>query len=533
MGYRSLDRAYWSALSWRADRISDFVAGRMRAEPTRARGQHRPMDPDSRHGMGKKTGLRTSRLATTPDVPTPDISIVVPCYNAAETVSDTLASIQAQTCENWEVICVDDGSTDRTAELLGACAESDPRIRWTQGPHRCPAAARNRGLALARSDRVLFLDADDVTRPEALTVLLKASRATGPGAIVSAGFELLDQQGKPLSVFHFPSVPDYSVDALLRSNRIPSMTLVPRSVLGSRPFDEDERKRGCEDWDLWLRLAHAGVGCVTVPRVLFGYRLRAGSLSHSADRMYASACRVLEAWMPLANNPDIVCDAAHRAAFHYGAIALASGKPEAIHGYLRTLGPLDPAPDFLAHVAAAINNAFLFVHGARGETWRTNRETWLGQGRAWLLNSPLAAYTDEILEHTLPFAMNPHDRFNRVVAFLEQCASAKTILVYGIGPNGLAVLERLRSHPCLGRRSLGVADDFAGANQLVALDLPIDDPRCWEAWPEGTLVLITPNDSDGMQATLLRIGGREGVDFIALAHEVEPERVYQTARDLS
>ena len=135
----------------------------------------------------------------------PDVSVIIPCYNAADTVSDTLDSLQHQTCPNWEAVCIDDGSTDRTPQVLRSFVASDPRIRWTRGPHRCPAAARNRGLSLATADRALFLDADDLLiEPEALTALFERARTAGDDAVVTGGYELLDTQGRPLSVFHFP-----------------------------------------------------------------------------------------------------------------------------------------------------------------------------------------------------------------------------------------------------------------------------------------------------------------------------------------
>jgi glycosyltransferase involved in cell wall biosynthesis len=166
----------------------------------------------------------------------PDVSIIVPCYNAADTLPHTLASIRAQTLPNWEAVCVDDGSTDATGEILADHAAADARIRWTRGPHRCPAAARNAGVALARAARVLFLDADDSLRPTALEMLLQAAATAGAGGtLISAGYELLDEEGVPLGVLRFPGG-GLSVDMLLLGNRLPAMTLVPRTLLGSSPL---------------------------------------------------------------------------------------------------------------------------------------------------------------------------------------------------------------------------------------------------------------------------------------------------------
>ena len=224
--------------------------------------------------------------------PRPDVSVIIACYNAADTVAETLASVQTQTHTNWEAVCVDDGSSDRTPDALETSAATEPRIRWVRVSHGGQAAAKNRGLTLARADDVLFLDADDILRRDALEVLLRTADAAGQMAIVAGGHELLDSAGQPLSIYRFPTLREFSVGDLLCGNRLSIVTLIAVSLLAERPFDETLET--CIDWDLWLRLAHAGVRCVTVPRVTFGYRLHPGSLSRRTDRVFACGRRIIE-----------------------------------------------------------------------------------------------------------------------------------------------------------------------------------------------------------------------------------------------
>ena len=226
----------------------------------------------------------------------PEVSVIVPCYNAAETLPATLASIQAQTQRDWEALCVDDASSDGTPGLLAAAAAVDSRIRVVPVPHGGVAAARNAGVALTQAPYVLFLDADDVLRPTALATLLRAARRAGPRALAAGGYELLDQAGRTLNIYHFPTPGAFEFDALLRGNQLSPTTLVPRAVLGAAPFDA--ALPTCEDWNLWLRLAHEDVGCVTVPQVIYGFRLRHGSLTHAADRLYRAGRMVLDKWGP-------------------------------------------------------------------------------------------------------------------------------------------------------------------------------------------------------------------------------------------
>ncbi|MBS0321757.1 MAG: glycosyltransferase [Proteobacteria bacterium] len=113
-------------------------------------------------------------------MPAPDVSIIVPCYNAARTVAATLASALAQTGPSFELIVVDDGSTDHSAALIADYQAQRPDVvRVESGPNRGAAAARNRGIALARGRFLLFLDADDRLRPGTLGARVDALAAAG------------------------------------------------------------------------------------------------------------------------------------------------------------------------------------------------------------------------------------------------------------------------------------------------------------------------------------------------------------------
>ncbi|MEE8486788.1 MAG: glycosyltransferase [Gemmatimonadota bacterium] len=478
----------------------------------------------------------------------PAVAVIVPCFNAADTLAETIDSIRAQTHEDWELICIDDGSTDATPGLLAACADADPRIRWIRGRHGGPGAARNIGLDHAGAQHVLFLDADDRARPEALATLLSAVRAAGGSSIATGGYELTDRDGRALSVYRFPTVPRFSLDAMLVGNAIPPMTLVPRSVLGACRFDEDPAKRGCEDWDLWLQLAHAGAECVTVPRVLFDYRLCVGSLSHEAGRMFDSSRCVLDQWIPLANDPRGLRDLAHRLAFGYGAIDLASGSPLAVQRYFADLPPPDPVNGFDLAVAGLIRDAFQFVHGAAGRTWRDHLGPWLADIKTWLENGPMAGRADGIFRHLERIAPGQETFAAATRAFLKRREDACRLLIYGLGTNGLSLLQDLCDPGATGSSSgvtgslpasasiarvprfsirasgatveLVVADDLAGRMTFSWLGLPRDDPGRWRRWPRDTIVVVTPNSYAKMRQTLSTAGGREGTDFIVLADHV-------------
>ncbi|MBN1514637.1 MAG: glycosyltransferase family 2 protein, partial [Phycisphaerae bacterium] len=158
---------------------------------------------------------------------TPSVSVITPCRNAADTLQATVAGVQAQSRADWELLCVDDGSTDDTRSLLDRLAAADSRIRVLSTPAGGAAAARNAACRQAHGQYILFLDADDTMRPDALDVLLHAASLAGPRTLVVAGHELMDHDGHPLGRYHFPSVPEFTLDVLLRGNRLPPMTLIP------------------------------------------------------------------------------------------------------------------------------------------------------------------------------------------------------------------------------------------------------------------------------------------------------------------
>lgn len=116
-----------------------------------------------------------------------ELTVIIPVYNAAAHLADALESVRAQTFKDWECICVDDGSTDASAEILSRFAADDTRFRVVSQANAGPRAARNRGLELARAPWFLFMDSDDVFHPDAFRTLLDAAGRTGAD-VVTAGY---------------------------------------------------------------------------------------------------------------------------------------------------------------------------------------------------------------------------------------------------------------------------------------------------------------------------------------------------------
>jgi hypothetical protein len=444
----------------------------------------------------------------------PDATIIVVGYNAAETLPATIDSIRRQTHRRWQAVIVDDGSTDQTPALLAARCGTDARFALRRTAHAGAAAAVNHGIAHAAADRILFLAADDLLRPDALANLLLAADATGGRAVIAGGLEMLDAAGNPLGIFNRPAPGGTGLDQLLLGNRIPATSLVPRALLGGQPFDPE--LPACEDWDFWLRLAHRGTRFAVIPSIIYGYRLRATSLSHQVDCLHAAGRRVVDRWLPKAVNPKAVRDARHRWAWACGALAFVQGSPAALRQYSGDLPALEPTDAFRLDAASRIHWALQFVHGAVGRTWRECADGWLREAAAWLNSGPLADQADGILAHLAAMARPAQDQLSAVRQFVARRTDCRRVVLYGLGTNGVSLLSEWRQIPELHCCELWGADDHAPPLTFSLLGLPRDDPRTWRHWPRGTVVIVTPNDYRNLRATCLRAGGREGGDFFVV-----------------
>lgn len=109
-----------------------------------------------------------SDLPSTAQSSAPMVTVIMPCYNAQNTVARAILSIQSQTFSSWELIVIDDGSTDNSADIIAKLAKNEPRIRFDRRDHEGVVGATNYGLSMARGPLLARMDADDVSRPDRL-----------------------------------------------------------------------------------------------------------------------------------------------------------------------------------------------------------------------------------------------------------------------------------------------------------------------------------------------------------------------------
>jgi glycosyltransferase involved in cell wall biosynthesis len=215
------------------------------------------------------------------NVPKPRLSVVIPNYNCARFLPETLESVFAQTCGDLEIIVVDDGSTDGSQALLGRFAD---RVRVIHQENQGVSAARNRGIRESRGEFVAFLDADDLWHPEKLAKQLQLFTNPAVG-LVHCAVEYVDEQNRPLGTnFTGRRGRVLKSIALLQGTVVLAggSTAVVRREAFEKVGSFDREMSTAADWDMWRRIACAyEIDVVREP--LMRYRLRHGSMHRNID----------------------------------------------------------------------------------------------------------------------------------------------------------------------------------------------------------------------------------------------------------
>lgn len=221
----------------------------------------------------------------------PAVSVIIPTYNYGRFVTEAVDSVLAQTCQDLEVIVLDDGSTDDTSERL---APYNDRVRYIRQTNQGPSATRNNAIEVSRGEFIAFLDADDVWHPQKLEAQLAyVSRHPEVGLHAADGVVERPTQWQPLPSSLDEFAADISLDALvIRARFAPSGVMIRKTYL-----DEagrfDPTLRWAEDRDLWLRIASRHrVSKLCLP--LWWYRFHANNASSAAVSMETNEREMLD-----------------------------------------------------------------------------------------------------------------------------------------------------------------------------------------------------------------------------------------------
>jgi len=214
---------------------------------------------------------------------TPLVSVIIPAYNASSFIAETIESVFAQDFKDYEIIIVDDGSIDNTAEVVAIFGK---RIRYIYKENGGSGSARNLGIRAAKCKYIAFLDADDLWTKDKLSLQMGMLQKSDLAWVYSDAYAFDGQNGKIL--FRLGQLTRQRqgnvLENLLLDDFIPTSTvIVGRSIFATVGFfNESAQYRTQQDWDMWLRIA-ARYPVGVVPECLVYYRIHAANITINND----------------------------------------------------------------------------------------------------------------------------------------------------------------------------------------------------------------------------------------------------------
>lgn len=228
----------------------------------------------------------------------PQVSVIVPVWNAEKYIATTLSSIRDQDFTDIEILVVDDCSTDGSADIIRAFVGADPRFRYHKSPSNFggPAGPRNIGLKEAQGEYIAFCDADDIWVSYKLSLQIAAMRANQADLICSAVCDFYDENNLP--AHPRPARPDikeihHSTLSIKNWIALSSVLLPKKAMEGLGYFNTDRSHIAVEDYDMWLRLSRQGGRIYRLSCPLVHYRKLPTSISADKLMMVRKALNVI------------------------------------------------------------------------------------------------------------------------------------------------------------------------------------------------------------------------------------------------
>ena len=227
----------------------------------------------------------------------PSVSIIMPAFNAETYIQSSIQSVTSQTFPDWELVVIDDGSTDTTAQIVKQLQALDNRIKYLYQHNKRLGAARNTGIRAARGEWIAFLDSDDQWMPHKLETQLQAAKDTNADLVFSSGYYLYEdsQQLAPYDSLTgvFSGIDLYR--QIFRHNYIPVLSVMIKAACVRKVGLQEESPKayGCEDWDYWLRCCRCGASSIGLSNRTFTYRVHDAGMSRNILNMRMAGCYVL------------------------------------------------------------------------------------------------------------------------------------------------------------------------------------------------------------------------------------------------
>ncbi|BDA75649.1 Glycosyl transferase, family 2 [Calothrix sp. PCC 7716] len=210
------------------------------------------------------------------------ISVIIAAYNAEKTILETIESVQKQTFTDFELIIINDGSCDKTVEIINSV--NDPRIKLFSYSNGGVSISRNRGISHATAEYIAFLDADDLWTEDKLELLLAALQKNPQAGLAYSWASYMDEDGTSIK----PAPPVYLQGNVYAELLVYDFIVTGSSLIRKEAIDTvggfDVTLKGAEDWDYWLRLALKW-DFVVVPKHQLLCRQTSGSLTSKVETM--------------------------------------------------------------------------------------------------------------------------------------------------------------------------------------------------------------------------------------------------------
>ena len=205
------------------------------------------------------------------------VSIITPMFNSQRFIESTIKSVQAQTYQNWEMIIIDDASTDGSTDIAKSFSTKDERIKLNKlDSNNGSAVARNEGIKVCSGRYITFLDSDDMWHEQKLNKQLNFMKENHY-AFTYTGFEKINEVGQVIGTV-FPYKDEVCYYDLLKSNHIGCLTvMIDLKILGHKMYMPDIRKR--QDHGFWLNVLKVIDKAYCLHEILCQYRIRKGSIS--------------------------------------------------------------------------------------------------------------------------------------------------------------------------------------------------------------------------------------------------------------
>jgi len=212
----------------------------------------------------------------------PKVSVVIPAFNAENTIAETLYSLFWQSFRNFEIIVVDDGSSDRTGKIVESLKGCSPVLTYLYQKNKGPAAARNKGFSHSQGEYLIWVDADDIWLPQRLEMLVSFLDKNANVDLVTSDAYLWYPPAKIKGTYYstYPLPKEFSFTNLLQRNFVFTSTLMRRSVWSKTGgLNESRNIIGVEDYEFWLRVLKKNFKLAVLGDPLMFYRINPKGLS--------------------------------------------------------------------------------------------------------------------------------------------------------------------------------------------------------------------------------------------------------------